>query len=168
MLKLQNYYRISLLIIGFLLTTCSMVEAAQHSNVKPIKVENYQPLKRKKSSAKQFVKSLFPKKNKLSNDGNRIRNSGMIAFAIGLFSFLLLIFGIALLFASGGGIVLLLAALAAIVGDIFSIRTLVKIRNSENPEDYQGSKILSIFGLVFSLLTGLIPLALLILALLTI
>jgi hypothetical protein len=92
----------------------------------------------------------------------------MIAFAVGLFSFLLLIFGIALLFASGGGIVLLLAALAAIVGDIFSIRTLAKIRNSENPEDYQGSKILSIFGLVFSLLTGLIPLALLILALLTI
>jgi hypothetical protein len=69
--------------------------------------------------------------------------------------------------ASGGGIVLLLAALAAIVGDVFSIRTLRKIRNSEDGEDYHGSKILSIWGLVLSLLTGLIPLALLLLVILS-
>jgi|GEM_PF-4312834 glucan phosphoethanolaminetransferase (alkaline phosphatase superfamily) len=167
-MKLRNYYQISLLILGFLLTSFSIAEAAHYQNGKSANVESSQLLKQKKVSVKLFLKSIFPKKAKKSNDDKSIRNGAIIAFAVGLFSFFLLIIGIALLSASGGGIVLLLAALAAIVGDVFSIRTLRKIRNSEDGEDYQSSKILSIFGLVLSLLTGLIPLALLILALLTI
>ncbi|NJN77675.1 MAG: hypothetical protein HC803_04545 [Saprospiraceae bacterium] len=71
-----------------------------------------------------------------------------------------------MLSASGGALVLLFAAIAAIVGDIFSIRTLVRIRNSDDAANYRSSRVLAIFGLVLSLLTGLIPLLTLILVLL--
>ena len=82
----------------------------------------------------------------------------------------MLILGVFSLSVSGGlsAAVLLGAGVSAIFGDIFSIKTKRNIRKSQNPEQYRKEKNMSTWGLVLSLLTGLIPLGLLIYVLLTI
>jgi hypothetical protein len=47
-MKLRNYYQISLLILGFLLTSFSIAEAAHYQNGKSANVESSQLLKQKK------------------------------------------------------------------------------------------------------------------------
>jgi hypothetical protein len=168
-MKLSNNYRIGLLVAFLFLAAFTTAEAAHYQTETQTKTNFRTVLKQKKAAAKMTIFKVIPKKIKKSNDDDEsILNGGVIALAIGIASFLLLILAVAAIAASGGtGFLFLLAALAAIAGDIFAIRTLRKIGNSDDPENYRGSRRMAIIGLVLSLLTGLIPLALLVLILLT-
>ena len=167
-MKLLNKYRIGLLTVFLFLVAFTNVKAAHYQTETRTKTDFQEVLKQKKAAVKTAIFKVSPKKIKKSkNDDNSILNGGVISLAVGIGSMLLLILGIVALSVSGGGFVLLFAALAAIVGDFFAIRTLRKISNSDDPDSYRGSKRMAIIGLVLSLLTGLIPLALLVLVLLT-
>jgi hypothetical protein len=138
-----------------------------HQNINPVKIESTTLAKKSKGKGQLFLKKIFSKKySKFTTD--KINRSGLIAFSVGLFSFALLTAGFVLLSSSGTVLIFLLAGITALLGDILSIRTLMKIRNSESDEDYMLSKSLSILGLVFSLSTGLIPLGLLLLVIFSI
>lgn len=161
-MKLSNNYRIGLLVVFLFLVTFTNAEAAHYQTETRTKTDFQEVLKQKKATVKTAIFKVIPKKiKKTTEDDKSILNGSFISLAVGIASMLLLILGIAALSASGAGFFLIFAALAAIVGDIFSIRTLRKIKNSDDPENYRGSKKMAIAGLVMSLLTGLIPLILL-------
>ncbi len=158
-----------LLFISFLATAPSPIQAAHSSTIQqgvfnePIiaqKTINTQ----KKGLVKRWLEKHIIKKMQESSEGDAIKSSAKKGLIFGALSFGLLILGVSLLGASGGlgGALLLGAGISAILGDIFSIKTRRSIRNSQNPEQYRKEKNKANWGLILSLLTGLIPLGLLI------
>lgn len=119
-------------------------------------IEKTTVLKFKKENKKP-VKSFFEK-----SDDKNISKNAIAALIIGCLAFFCMVsplIGIGLW-------IWFIAAILATIGDILAIKALRRIKNSENKEDYKLEKRLARVGLILSLLTGLIPLAMLILVLL--
>lgn len=163
-MKLYFNYKIGTLLLFFLLSSISTMQAA-HGKTAPNQVGIHQTLKKPKPK-NHFLKRLITKKNnRIATNRQSISRGAIIALIAG--SIALCCLFAPLLAAIGTGIWILGGALA-IVGDIFGIITLIKIKNTDNPRKYTREKTMAVTGLVLSLLVGIIPLALLVLVLLTI
>ncbi len=158
-----------LLFISLFATAPSPIQAAHSSTIqqevfnRPIiaqKTINVQ----KKGLIKRWLEKRFIKKMQEGTEGDAIKSSAKTGLIFGALSLGLLILGVTLLGVSGGlgGAVILGAGISAIIGDIYSIKTRRSIRNSQNPEQYRKEKNKANWGLALALLTGLIPLGLLI------
>ncbi len=123
----------------------------------------------KKGIVKRWLEKRLMKKIQAVTEGDGITSSAKKGLLFGAISFALLILGVFLMSVSGGlsAAVLLSAGVSAIFGDIFSIKTRRSIRKIQNSEQYRKEKNMATWGLALSLLTGLIPLGLLIYVLLT-
>ena len=164
-----------LLCVSVFTTALSPVQAAQ-SSINHHQMTYIQPFEiqkniktEKKGIVKRWLEKRLMKKMQAVTEGDGITSSAKTGLLFGIISFALLILGVFLISASGGlaVAVLLSAGVSAIVGDIFSIKTRRNIRKSQNPEQYRKEKNMATWGLALSLLTGLIPLGLLIYFLLT-
>lgn len=146
-----------------MLSTIS-VEAAHFE--KPVKKQTLrQTIKTKKKVVKSFfkkIKKTFSKKIKHKSTDDDFSKGATAAVIIGAISFFLLF----LPFIIGVFWVWILAGILALTGDIIAIRTLSRIIKSGDIEAHKQERILAIIGLILSLLTGLIPLALLFLVIL--
>ncbi len=92
-------------------------------------------------------------------DANNIKKLGLVSLIAGILSL------IALFAISVGSWVWVPAAILAIIGDILAIVTLLKTRNSK--KENKLARRLAIWGLITSLLTGFLPLLLLVLVLIS-
>ncbi len=155
-MRLQTQFRIGFLLISFLLASFSMAEAAGGENAISTEIKTQQTIKTKPSKRKRWLKKYILKKIKKKSKDETIMQNARLSLFIGIFSLIFLVLG-------GVSSIwfFLAAAIAAIIGDILSIGTLLKIRKSENPKDHRISKLMARGGLILSLLTGLIPLILL-------
>lgn len=151
-MKLQSFYLVSLLTFIFAFTTIS-AEAAIHKTPTQKEVLT----KGKKKPMKIFFKKVFSKKGTTAKD-KTISKIATAAFIVGAASFFCLF---APLILSVGTGIWVAAAILAIIGDVLAITARRKIRKSDNSSDYGAEKTMATIGLILSLLTGLIPLALL-------
>jgi Flp pilus assembly protein TadB len=160
-MRLIKFYQVSTLLIILMVASFSTVEAAhykvtipQSTEVQPTKKELRKSLRKETKNLKSIVKSLFFKKvrkGKKSQKNNL--TSGVLSFVFGLLSAAALLIGFIFLLIEGGIGFLVLALLAAIIGVIFFVVSMVKTQESENPT---GGIILSILGVILSMLSGLI------------
>jgi uncharacterized membrane protein YuzA (DUF378 family) len=117
----------------------------------------------------RWLQKRLIKKNQAATEADGIKSSAKTGLLSGVLSFALFILTIIAEFIGGGSILTLLAflvvAISAVIGAIFSMITRRSIRKSQNPEQYRKEKNKANWGLFFSLLTLLIPLAFIILLL---
>ncbi|MFK7947053.1 MAG: hypothetical protein AB8G11_05640 [Saprospiraceae bacterium] len=157
-----------LLCFSFLLSISSVLTAAHHKVEisTPTKTTLQQKLQQKLQqnlqSKKGIVKNYSSAKRltkRYKSDDERISNGAIITILAGLLTASLLLFAIYTSFAAFG----LILIATAIVSCVSGIRTLRLIRNSENPERYKVSKIMTIIGLIpFSVITASIIIGLII------
>lgn len=137
-----------LLCFSFLLNVSSVLTAAHH---KKTVVPNEITLKQKLQSKKEIVKSYFSKKRlnkKEKTDDERISNGAIITILLGCLVVSAILFAVYLV----SPIPLIVMLAAAIVGSIFGLRTWRLIKKSDNPKRYQVSKIMTLIGLIPSLI----------------
>lgn len=113
----------------------------------------------KKWLIKRLAKKIKKQLKDIDTEDLSLIKKARLSLTFGLISFVLLFVG---LIAPWLWIV---AALAAILGDVFSILTLRKTR--DNKKQYNRERKVATWGLVLSLLTGVIPLLLLLLVFLS-
>ncbi len=141
-----------------------------------IEAKSFQSLERNTEST-DFLKSIKDKwtkkikqrfvKKQYQNKGEKIKTGAKWAYFLGLGSLFLLGIGFFLIYLLGymatvSTICFLIALIAAVVGGVWSIIILRKIKKSADSSEYNKSKNLAKSGLIFSLLTGLIPIVVLI------
>ena len=152
--------KFSILTLLFILFSALSTQAAYHKNTTtPVEIQKSwkKQFKQRKQTIKQKFQTLFTK----SNNEKNISILALVSIILGALSVIGLVVGfIILLIGSTSGLFLLFTGLVALLGDIFSIATLIKIRKSKDPKEHSRSKHLAIIGLILSLLTGLLPLGL--------
>lgn len=153
-MKSTIYLRTLILSFCFIMVATLSTQAAYYENpvTTPKSQKKWeQKWKVKKQTVTEKLKKLFSK----SSSDESIRPLATMALICGLLSIVGLFVG----FFYSLTVIIILAGVLALLGDIFAIQALRRIRNSENPREYRGSRVAAIVGLVLSLLTGLIPLA---------
>ncbi len=148
----------SLLLFSFLFIAPMAVQASISVSTQQ-EMNSPHALSPKKAARKGLLKSWLEKRvvrktDKVAAD-NQIKRTGNLSLLFGALS--LLSYGI--IFLNFIGVGLVLAALFALLGCILSIRTLFKIKKSEDKGQYRKAKKRAIWGLVLSLLTVLLPVA---------
>ncbi len=150
-----HFQPIIFIIIGLLIFSTN-IEAKSFQNIEPINRESTGFFKSIKGKWTKKIEKIFSKSRQKTTD-EKIKKIGLLAFIVGVSSLLLLIVATIYL----APILFVFAGLAAIAGDILSIITLRRIKKSDDPRQHHLVKKLAISGLIFSLLTGVIPLVLL-------
>ncbi len=113
----------------------------------------------KKWVIKRLAKKIAKQIKETDQQDLSITKKARLGLIFGIVSILLLFVGLAALW------LWLVAGVAAILGDIFSIIVLVKTK--ENKKLFKKERRMATWGLVLSLLTGIIPLSLLLLVVLS-
>lgn len=114
----------------------------------------------KKWLIKRAVKKIKKKIEKDPDFFDRQQDLAAISLGAGIISFLLLFAGLF------NPIIWIVAAILAIVGDVLSIGVLH--RTKDDKETYKRQRRMATWGLIFSLLTGVLPLALFVVFLATV
>lgn len=136
-----------LLCFSFLLNVTSVLTAAHHKTATPNEVTWQQKLQSKKEIAKNYF-SKKGRNKKGKTDDERISNGAIITILSGCLVISAILFAVYLF----SVIPLFVMFAAAIVGSIFGIRTWRLIKKSENPKRYRVSKIMTLIGLIPSLI----------------
>jgi uncharacterized membrane protein len=156
-MKVSKFYQISTLLLLFLLISFSNLEAAhfQAETIQPTKKEVRKSLKKNKEIVKNYIHNLIPKKLKKENrsNGDNLLSS-VLALAFGLISGFALIAAFYAFISTAAAAVsgfLVLAIVAAILGIVFFVVSLIKTKKGENT----GGLVMSIIGVISSISSGL-------------
>ncbi len=154
-------------LILFLLFSISFIQSnsAVHSERAEIKKEKPVKAAKKKGKIKDWVKKIVSKRLLKTTSDSKIKKFANLAIIFGVAAVVLLV--ITVLFGIQASVAWLFipTAIFAILGDIFAILTLRKSRHDK--KSFQIERRRGVVGLVLSLLVGLLPLALLLLVLIS-
>lgn len=151
--------------ISYLLLFFCFLFVQQANATNPISIEAYKSVSIQKQDLEKtsFFSKVKERSQRFLNaalDPSKIRKLGLWSLLIGIAS--ILAWG---LVSIGGGWAFLLIAALAIAGDVLSIMTLWKTRKEK--KDHRKARTMAWFGLILSLLTGLLPLLLFVIVLIS-